>query len=56
MTAQVAYTIDEVREELVQARSGMQQMAEEHQISMEDVKRIFSKVSRKMGENLDEVT
>ena len=34
----------------------MAQMAEEHQTSMEDVKRIFTKVNRKMAENLDEVT
>jgi len=34
----------------------MSQMAEEHQHSMEDVKRIFAKVSRKMAESLDEVT
>ena len=34
----------------------MAQMAEEHQNSMEDVKRIFTKVNRKMAENLDEVT
>ena len=30
MTAQVAYTIDELREELAQTRVGMQQMAEEN--------------------------
>lgn len=56
MTSQVAYTIDELREELAQSRAGMAQMADEHQNSMEDVKRIFTKVNRKMAENLDEVT
>ena len=56
MTSQVAYTIDELREELAQSRTGMAQMAEEHQNSMDDVKHIFTKVSRKMAENLDEVT
>ena len=56
MTSQVAYTIDELREELAQSRAGMAQMAEEYQNSMDDVKRIFTKVSRKMAENLDEVT
>ena len=56
MTHQVAYAIDDLREELAQARAGMQRMAEEHQNSMDDAKRIFAKVSRKMAENLDEVT
>ena len=56
MTSQVAYTIDELREELAQSRTGIAQMADEHQNSMDDVKRIFTKVNRKMAENLDEVT
>ena len=34
----------------------MEQMADEHQNSMEDAKRIFAKVSRKLAENLDEMT
>ena len=56
MTSQVAYTIDELREELAQSRAGMSQMAEEYQNSIDDFKRIFTKVNRKMAENLDEVT
>ena len=56
MTAQVAYTIDDLREELQQARSCMEQMASEHQQSMEAFKRIFNKINRKMAESLDEVT
>lgn len=56
MTAQVAYTIDELREELAQARKGMSEMQAEHENSMSDAKRIFTKVSRKMAESLDEVT
>jgi len=56
MTAQVAYTIDELREELAQTRKGLTEMQEEHQSSMDDAKRIFCKVSRKMAESLDEVT
>ena len=56
MAAQVAYTIDELREQLAQTRHMMSQMAEEHQHSMDDAKRIFAKVSRKMAESLDEVT
>jgi len=34
----------------------MEQMAGEHQQSMEDFKHIFAKINRKMGESLDEVT
>ncbi len=56
MTAQVAYTIDDLREELAQTRSGMASMAAEQSASMGDAKRIFAKVSRKMAESLDEIT
>ena len=34
----------------------MVQTTEEHQAAMENVKRIFAKVNRKMAESLDEVT
>jgi len=56
MTAQVAYTIDELRDELAAARAGMTEMADEHQSSMEDVKRIFVRVNRKLAESLDKAT
>ena len=34
----------------------MSEMQVEHESSMSDAKRIFTKVSRKMAESLDEVT
>ena len=52
----MAYTIDELREELSRVRSEMVEMSGDHEASMGDAKRIFSKVSRKMAESLDEVT
>ena len=56
MTAQVAYTIDDLRDQLARARSEITQMTTEHESSMSDVKRIFSKINRKMAESLDEMT
>lgn len=56
MASQVAYMIDELREELSLCRNGMAQMADDHQNSLDDVKRIYSKINLKMAENLDEVT
>ena len=46
MTSQVAYTIDEMREELAQVRSLMVQMTEEYESSMSEVKRVFAKINR----------
>ena len=56
MAAQVAYAIDELREELAETRKGMDEIADVQSTSMSDCKRIFAKVSRKMAESLDEMT